>query len=536
MSTESDAQAVREGGDLLPRYLFLEPWFDGRPVLEVGALGLFGTAGARLCLSRAARRVVCLGSAQEVAAAGEDGDAAIELLPLDAALPPETFGLVLLHDSRPLLAPGGVDRFARALAPGGRLLAVAAGGPPASLAGHPDDRPDYAALAPLLSARFPAVQVVVQSPLAGYTLSPHGVENPETVVDASLAGAPEPSHYLFLCGDAPAPLRELSLVALPAAPLFAGRARESQELLRAAEQLRGALAAAEAERGEWRSRAESLQREVEQREALLAWREQEARAAVEDAGHARREAEAYREDRDHARRQLAARSEELAAALARAAAAEEDWRRLDAEHERLGGAEEVRRELEQVRAQLARAEEERDANAAAERTWRGRFEEETEARRRAAEEADRAATAEEAARERAERVEAEARAIEERDALAAGQAERAIAAATAEREAEETAREELRDEVARLRAASRVSAEENARLAAELAQARHLVELARRSPGALGLAEVDWGVQAEAGEVQAEVERLRALVEELRRDLATARAAAGPLAASGSRP
>jgi chromosome segregation ATPase len=344
-----DLENLRSGNELLPRYLLLEPLLAGRRVLELGALGPIGTLGAELCLERGARAVVSLGSREEIALRGRPSlPGTIELRAPNEILEGARFDVILLHDASPLVSPGGTDRFRELLAPGGRLLAVALNARAPDLGGPvPSGSPGYSELVALLSQAFRSVQVVLQSPLLGYTLVPYGVENPDTAVDGTLAGAVEPSHYLLLCGQEPLAIDELSLVALPARPLLEGRpsplpsgtdAQLAQQLLdleNSAQQLREALAAAEAARAERDSWVSGLRHEIEERDAALTWREQEARAAATDAATARREAESYREDRDHARRQLTSRAEELAGALARAKASDTELRQLRGQLERL---------------------------------------------------------------------------------------------------------------------------------------------------------------------------------------------------------
>jgi chromosome segregation ATPase len=354
-----DLENFRGGSELLPRYLLLEPLLKGRRVLEVGALGAIGTLGAELCLERGARAVVSVGSLEDLAGhARPDLPAAIELHTLDEVPAEDRFDVIVLHDAAALLTPGGTASFRERLAPGGRLMAVALNAHAADLNGPvPTGGPGYSELVAQLSQSFLSVQVVLQSPLLGYTLVPYGVENPDTAVDGTLAGAVEPSHYLLLCGQEPLVFDELSLVALPAKALLQGRAATqpadrsaeaagrtgteaqlTQQLLEledTAQQLREALAAAEATRAERDSWVAGLRHEIEERDTTLTWREQEARAAAVDAATARKEAEAYREDRDHARRQLTSRAEELAGALARAKASETDLRQMRGQLERL---------------------------------------------------------------------------------------------------------------------------------------------------------------------------------------------------------
>ncbi|HUB07652.1 MAG TPA: hypothetical protein VMB50_11650, partial [Myxococcales bacterium] len=292
-----------------------------------------GLAGAELCLERGAAAVVSAGTPEEVAAlpAGKRR-ARLEATTLEALAEGALFDVVLFHDATALLEPGAPERFRDHLAAGGRLLAVAVNPGSLDLAGPVTEGADYALLVAGLSQAFPSVQVVVQSPLVGYTLVPYGVENPDTAVDGTLAGAVEASHYLFVCGLEPLAIDELSLVALPSRPLLEGRLAaapgEPPEPDEATQRLRESLAAAEASCAERDSWVAALRRELEERDAALGWREQEARDSAAAATAARREAEAYREDRDHARRQLAARAEELAASLARAKSLDVELRQL----------------------------------------------------------------------------------------------------------------------------------------------------------------------------------------------------------------
>ena len=351
-----DLENFRGGSELLPRYLLLEPLLKGRRVLEIGALGPIGTLGASFCLERGAKTVVSSGTHEEIARRTRtDLPEGVELRALEEIAAADRFDVIVLHDASSLLTAGGTERFRERLAPGGRLLAVALNARAADLNGPvPTGGPGYSELVAKLSQSFLSVQVVLQSPLLGYTLVPYGVENPDTAVDGTLAGAVQPSHYLLLCGQEPLVFDELSLVALPAQPLLEGRGAtgpveargdarsgtedqltaQLHELEDTAQQLREALAAAEAARNERDSWVAGLRHEVEERDRTLTWREQEARAAALDAAAARKEAEAYREDRDHARRQLTSRAEESAGALSRAKTAETDLRQARGQLER----------------------------------------------------------------------------------------------------------------------------------------------------------------------------------------------------------
>ena len=207
------------------------------------------------------------------------------------------FDVILTHDASSLITAGGTERFRElpgcGRPPSGRGAERAG----ADLIGPvPTGGPGYSELVAQLSQSFLSVQVVVQSPLLGYTLVPYGVENPDTAVDGTLAGAVQPSHYLLLCGQEPLVFDELRLVALagaaaarrarPAAGDHPGDERKSSSppscstLEDTAQQLREALAAAEAARAERDSWVAGLRHEVEERDTTLTWREQEARASA----------------------------------------------------------------------------------------------------------------------------------------------------------------------------------------------------------------------------------------------------------------
>jgi hypothetical protein len=213
---------LRGGNDLLPRYLLLEPLFAGHRLLEVGALGPIGTAGAELCVERGAKTVVSLGSREEIARVSRpDLPPAIELRAPDAMTDFIKFEAIVLHDATAVLASADAERFRQLLAPGGRLLAVVPNPLAPDLgAPVPAGGPAYASVHAQLGKAFHSIEVIFQSPLLGYTFAPSGIEKPEASVDGSLAGPVEPSHYLLLCGQEPPAPRELAVVALPSRPLL----------------------------------------------------------------------------------------------------------------------------------------------------------------------------------------------------------------------------------------------------------------------------------------------------------------------------
>ena len=214
-------------GELLARYSFIEPLLEGKRVLEIGAAVATGGQSALLLAERGAAAVLSIEppgtDLAEARDAGHHPFVQLKDVRLDE-LRPGAFDLVLAWDGAALAAdPAEVARHARLLAKGGRLVtAIPAGGPAlGDVAGDSAPAPvAYEAFAEALASVFPSVEVATQSAIVGWVLAmgEQGPE-PELGMDGTLAGEAAAAAYVAVCGDTPAGLGGLSLVALPVEPL-----------------------------------------------------------------------------------------------------------------------------------------------------------------------------------------------------------------------------------------------------------------------------------------------------------------------------
>jgi chromosome segregation ATPase/SAM-dependent methyltransferase len=217
--------AARAWGDILPRYVFLEPLLRGKRVLE---LGCADGVGAAFLLARGASSVQAMDrEGPELAAA------------LRASRRP---GLAFrAHDGRRLELPSAAfdvavafelgERFdsvllgelERVLRPEGLLITALANPAQASFGELVGPRPGSEAppferFVALLQERFPAVSVLAQTPFLGFSLGWMGAEAEELPLemDSSLLpdGAEDVAHYLVLCGREPVALESQALVQL----------------------------------------------------------------------------------------------------------------------------------------------------------------------------------------------------------------------------------------------------------------------------------------------------------------------------------
>ncbi len=218
-------------GDLLARYIFIEPLLSGRRVLEIGA-GQTNGASAMFLAERGAAAVLSVdsdpSSAERAAEAVRHPFVQFRALDL-TQLPPHAFDLILVADGSALTAdPERVALYAGLLAREGFLVtAIPAGG--AALAtiaglGPQEQPPAYETFYNVLAAQFGVVEMASQSATAGYMIEAahEPDEEPDITVDESAAGAPEAAYYLAICGETASDLSGLCLVRLPVAPLVEG--------------------------------------------------------------------------------------------------------------------------------------------------------------------------------------------------------------------------------------------------------------------------------------------------------------------------
>ena len=223
--------------ELLPRYVFVEPLFARRRVLEVGAVASTAGASARFLRLRGARAVVaCDDHAEAVgaAAAGNEDPSLRFRACVFEDLEPGSFDLLLVADLAPYVrAPALMAALLRLRAPHGVLVGGLRN--PAGLAlsrlaelEPADAPPTFGQALDALSAHLPSVEVATQAPVLGYQLAFERSEGLQ--VDGALAGEGEAAYYVLLAGEAPVQGCEPVWVQLPPEPLaFAGSRLEAQE-------------------------------------------------------------------------------------------------------------------------------------------------------------------------------------------------------------------------------------------------------------------------------------------------------------------
>jgi hypothetical protein len=344
-------------GDLLARYSFIEPLLTGRRVLEVGAAAATEGATALFLAERGAAAVLSIDEPGEALEAARQA-ARHPFVQVRAGgvedLPRGAFDLVLVADGSTLAAdPLRLGALEGLLARGGHLVtAVPVAGAPglADLAGEPlaPEPPAYETFAGALAEAFPVVEVATQTPTLGWVVAMSADdEEPEVSIDGALAGDPEASYYVAVCGDRPSGLSGLTVVALPPRPLLeAARDR----LAGAAGSEAGArVPQLEAELEAERESAFALRAELDRREAA-------AEAELAERRTAAGEAEAALQG---ARAEAQAARAGVEAALERAVAAEGRVSELEEALEARGQATEaVERAIEAARARAAQLEEE----------------------------------------------------------------------------------------------------------------------------------------------------------------------------------
>lgn len=367
---------------------YAESLVDGRRVIVFGD----ATAGlAERLVDRGARLVqVCDPDGTRVSeAAARNTSREIAFAPLtsgglDVREHAFDFGIVEdLNSAGP--AHSVIKRLERALAPGGvALVAVPNPGVRARLLASPpppEGALDYYELYDALKSEFAHVRMLGQTPFVGYAVVDFAANGqPEPSLDTAFVpgGAEEPEWFVGLASKIAIRLDEFAVVQLPfRRVLGAGRSEHTQSELenarRAERSARERMAKLEAELGEVRRELrvrataaprdlEDLRKQVAERDAWI--NELEARAAIADARADEVQAELdearERAEQDTAHGETLARLErERERALSSAQAAEQARQRLQEELEKQRG------ECHHLRAQLAEAEREAQAAAAA---------------------------------------------------------------------------------------------------------------------------------------------------------------------------
>ena len=237
-------------GELLPRYVFLEPLIAERRVLEVGLVAATRGAGARFLAEKGARSVTALDPDPEaVQAARANASPGVDYQCGGLAdVPDGQFDLVIVALERSIeRAAGFLDKLAQKLGPRGHMVLALRNPAGVTLAqvARGEERevpPTYGEVAGALAIRFRSVEVVSQTVLLGYHVGPAGVDAPPTL-DLDLAGNLEAAYFLFVAGAEPSHLGEPVLVTLPAAPVAvaSGARDELREKLRGFERRQGEL-------------------------------------------------------------------------------------------------------------------------------------------------------------------------------------------------------------------------------------------------------------------------------------------------------
>ncbi len=236
------ADATTGPGELLARLSFLQPLLAGRRVLLVGAGGHVDVAAGFL----AARGAASVSVADDATDAGAEHAVVVVAAPRDPA------------------APGRVEALRGLLAPGGILAAAA-------LPGQRD------AVAAILAAAFPSVEVAAVLPVEAWAVAPAAARPGAVTWDGSMLRGAGPASYLLLCADVPTGLAVATVTALPAAASADAReASASAEVRAILERADASLADAHVELERAVAREADLRAEV----ATLLWQKGEADEAL----------------------------------------------------------------------------------------------------------------------------------------------------------------------------------------------------------------------------------------------------------------
>ncbi len=185
----------------------------------------------------------------------------------DAVVIPDLSGLsnpiVTLEEAKRVLQPSGI-------------VIIASPNPEASEA-SPDSKPlDYYALYEVMAGVFPSVQMIGQSPFAGYAVVDLACEDEDIEInfDAELmAGETEAIEwFIAVCGEVPAALEPYFIIQVPKADMGMGDPEDTKALTEVSDQ----LAEARRELGNRGVRIESLEKKLE--EELMQSEEARARA------------------------------------------------------------------------------------------------------------------------------------------------------------------------------------------------------------------------------------------------------------------
>ena len=219
--------------ELLPKYLFLEPFLEGKRVLEIDC----GTGWGTSLIARNAREVVALGANEEDVTKARESEPSLrrsfqQMIPKDLPFVDGTFDVVLafrgaeafggiealVEEARRVLRPGGIFCIA-APNPGKKTLPEVLGAlePPKGSIG-------FYELQKKLKGRFAQVRMIAQSPFFGFSFIDYSPEDSDSFsMDSSLLkdGSEDASSFLAFCGKVRLPPVDFSLVQLPLDELYA---------------------------------------------------------------------------------------------------------------------------------------------------------------------------------------------------------------------------------------------------------------------------------------------------------------------------
>jgi len=212
--------------ELLPRYIFAEPLFADRSVLEIGAVASTGGRSAQFLNARGARSVLAcdadlgaVNAAQKAFASPNLGYRAEAFEDLEAG----SFDLVLIADlAQCVRRPELFGEVRRLLADQGFLLGGLRNPAGLSLSqlAEPEGSADsvtHGQLVDVLASCFSHLHIATQSPVLAYQLA---FEQGEGLrVDGTLASTGEAAYFVFVAGQQPCPLFEPTWVQLPPEPL-----------------------------------------------------------------------------------------------------------------------------------------------------------------------------------------------------------------------------------------------------------------------------------------------------------------------------
>jgi SAM-dependent methyltransferase len=226
--------------ELLPKYLFVEPFIEGKRVLEIDC----GTGWGTSLLARSAREVVALGATEADVAKARDAEPSLrrcfqQLIPKDLPFVDGTFDAVFAF--RGAEAFGGlealVEEARRVLRPGG-IFCIAAPNPskktlPELLASleAPKNSLGFYELQKKLKGRFAQVRMIAQSPFFGFSFIDYSPEDSDSfAMDSSLLpdGSEDASSFLAFCGKVRLPPVDYSLIQLPLEELYSLAAPKEQ--------------------------------------------------------------------------------------------------------------------------------------------------------------------------------------------------------------------------------------------------------------------------------------------------------------------